>query len=40
MPDLERHTSYRNVDVSTIKELVNRWYPDRSYDEPETGRIP
>jgi oligoribonuclease len=38
MPDLERHTSYRNVDVSTIKELVNRWYPDCSYDKPEAGR--
>ncbi len=38
MPRLERHTSYRNVDVSTIKELVNRWYPDRRYDKPETGR--
>ncbi|MCU0572899.1 MAG: oligoribonuclease [Syntrophobacteraceae bacterium] len=38
MPDLERHTSYRNVDVSTIKELVNRWYPHCSYDKPEAGR--
>ena len=37
-PDLERHTSYRNVDVSTIKELVNRWYPDWIYTKPEVGR--
>jgi len=27
MPKLEQGTSYRNVDVSTIKELVKRWYP-------------
>jgi oligoribonuclease len=38
MPDLERYTSYRNVDVSTIKELVNRWYPDCSYDKPDVDR--
>ena len=28
MPDLERFLHYRNVDVSTIKELCRRWYPD------------
>ncbi len=28
MPELERFFHYRNVDVSTIKELVRRWYPD------------
>ncbi len=27
MPTLEAHTHYRNVDVSTIKELARRWYP-------------
>ena len=27
MPDLERYFHYRNLDVSTIKELVNRWAP-------------
>ena len=27
MPDLEARVHYRNVDVSTIKELVRRWYP-------------
>ena len=26
MPDLESHLHYRLVDVSTIKELVKRWY--------------
>ena len=27
MPALEKHVHYRNVDVSTIKELVRRWMP-------------
>ncbi len=27
MPALEAHLHYRNVDVSTIKELARRWYP-------------
>ena len=28
MPELEDYFHYRNLDVSTIKELVNRWYSD------------
>lgn len=28
MPRLESWLHYRNVDVSTIKELVGRWYPN------------
>jgi len=28
MPRLEAHFHYRNVDVSTLKELVRRWKPD------------
>ena len=27
MPELEEYLHYRNVDVSSIKELVKRWYP-------------
>ncbi len=27
MPTLEAHVHYRNVDVSTVKELARRWYP-------------
>jgi len=27
MPVLEEYLHYRNIDVSTIKELVQRWYP-------------
>jgi oligoribonuclease len=28
MPQLDRYLHYRNIDVSTVKELVRRWYPD------------
>ena len=28
MPQLEKHFHYRNLDVSTIKELARRWAPD------------
>ncbi len=27
MPKLERHFHYRNLDVSTVKELARRWTP-------------
>ncbi len=27
MPEVEAYVHYRNVDVSTIKELAKRWYP-------------
>jgi oligoribonuclease len=27
MPSLERHFHYRNLDVSTVKELARRWAP-------------
>ncbi len=38
MADLEGHLHYRVVDVSSIKELVRRWYP-RVYFQapPKTG---
>jgi oligoribonuclease len=29
MPELERHFHYRNLDVSTLKELAARWYAGR-----------
>lgn len=28
MPDLYKHLHYRLIDVSSIKELAKRWYPD------------
>ena len=34
MSSIENHLSYRSVDVSTIKELVRRWYPDRYQNRP------
>jgi oligoribonuclease len=30
MPRLERHFHYRNLDVSTLKELARRWAPEIS----------
>lgn len=29
MPDLEEYFLYRNLDVSTIKELMKRWAPEK-----------
>lgn len=37
MPDLIEHLHYRNVDVSTIKELAKRWYPDLQPFQKETS---
>ena len=30
MPDMEAYFHYRNLDVSSIKELAKRWRPDIS----------
>jgi len=35
MPVLEGYVHYRNVDVSTIKELARRWYPRTFHAAPE-----
>jgi oligoribonuclease len=38
MPTFEEHVHYRNVDVSTLKELARRWYPRAYYNAPaKTG---
>ncbi len=38
MPDLVAHLHYRVVDVSSIKELVRRWYPRVFFQAPpKTG---
>ncbi len=37
MPKLESHAHYRNVDVSTIKELARRWYPEALDQAPAKG---
>ena len=39
MPQLEQYFHYRNVDVSTIKELGQRWYPERVAKRPQKESI-
>ena len=34
LPDIENWLHYRSVDVSTIKELARRWYPDAVASAP------
>jgi oligoribonuclease len=38
MPSLEDWFHYRNLDVSTLKELVRRWRPDLVKGIPKEGR--
>jgi oligoribonuclease len=35
MPTLDSHLHYRNIDVSSIKELVRRWYPKVYFQLPK-----
>lgn len=35
MPSLDSHLHYRNIDVSTIKELSRRWYPRVYFQLPK-----
>ena len=37
MPRVDSHLHYRNVDVSSIKELVRRWVPRIYFNAPEKG---
>jgi oligoribonuclease len=37
MPDIENWLHYRCVDVSTVKELVKRWYPSVEHSRPSNG---
>jgi oligoribonuclease len=34
MPRLDAHLHYRNVDVSSIKELAKRWFPRAYFNAP------
>jgi oligoribonuclease len=34
LPDIEEYLHYRSVDVSTVKELVKRWYPALNSSRP------
>ncbi len=39
MPRLNDYLHYRNIDVSTLKELSKRWYPDlRQYQKANSHR--
>ena len=38
MPALEDHFHYRNLDVSTLKELARRWKPDLMKGIPKEGK--
>ena len=35
MPEIEDWLHYRSVDVSSVKELVRRWYPEVRADRPK-----
>jgi oligoribonuclease len=35
MPELDQHLHYRNVDVSSIKELSRRWFPRVYFQLPK-----
>ena len=35
MPALDEHLHYRNIDVSSIKELTRRWYPRVYFQLPK-----
>ena len=35
MPQIDRYLHYRNVDVSSVKELSRRWYPRVFFQAPE-----
>ena len=35
MPELDSHLHYRNIDVSSIKELSRRWYPRVYFNIPK-----
>jgi len=34
LPDIEEHLHYRSIDVSTIKELARRWFPETLANAP------
>jgi oligoribonuclease len=34
LPEIESFLHYRSIDVSTVKELARRWYPDAAASAP------
>jgi len=39
MPQLEQFFHYRNLDVSAIKEVIERWYPDGKQFDKESSHL-
>jgi oligoribonuclease len=39
LPDIDRYLHYRSIDVSTIKELARRWYPDAYAKAPKKAGV-
>ena len=39
MPKLEAYFHYRNLDVSSVKEIVKRWAPDRPMFEKDSSHL-
>ena len=37
LPEIEEYLHYRSIDVSTVKELARRWYPDVSPPKKATS---
>lgn len=37
MPNIDSYLHYRMVDVSSIKELVGRWYPSKRFTDKDSG---
>lgn len=35
LPEIEAHLHYRSIDVSSVKELVRRWYPKVRQERPQ-----
>jgi oligoribonuclease len=35
LPEIEQHLHYRSIDVSSVKELVKRWYPQLASGRPK-----
>jgi len=36
LPEIENHLHYRSIDVSSVKELVKRWYPGVDASRPRS----
>jgi oligoribonuclease len=39
LPEIENYLHYRSVDVSSVKELVKRWYPDLTQAMPRKAGL-